>query len=174
MAETLTLDVGCGKFPKGDVNADISRTKEVKIPNFVIADTRYLPFKDRCFVTVFSSHTIEHVENPHKMLDELWRVSMSKVIVKCPYRFGSGAKRPSHINFFDKKWFKQEFDRRGVGHCERISVFDFPLTNRLSNDFNDYAIRVDKGFGWRIVRHIEFVFSHLFNIGFEVECEVTK
>ncbi len=103
MAETslLTLDVGCGIYPKGDVNTDLIR-REQKIPNFVVADAHNLPFKDGSFGLVYSSHVIEHVTNPTIMFNELCRVTKAKMIVRCPHRFGSGAKRVSHINFIDE------------------------------------------------------------------------
>jgi len=53
----LKLDIGCGerKIP-GAVGLDIRKTGQVDI----IADARYLPFKDEVFDHVYSSHVIEH------------------------------------------------------------------------------------------------------------------
>lgn len=63
----LTLDVGCGNYPRGVVNVDrykewnpeIEQVREVdidirNIPNFILADALYLPFRDRVFKKVFS------------------------------------------------------------------------------------------------------------------------
>lgn len=41
------------------------------IPNFVLADACNLPFPDKCFDEVFSSHLVEHVGNPYGLLKEL-------------------------------------------------------------------------------------------------------
>jgi ubiquinone/menaquinone biosynthesis C-methylase UbiE len=103
--------VGCGSRPGGDVNVDCftlgwnSQEGDQKqgefmnprlIPNFVVAHAEFLPFNDECFDLVFSSHTIEHVKNPLKMMQELLRVSKRQVTVRCPHRKGSGAKKPFH------------------------------------------------------------------------------
>ena len=53
----LVLDIGCGeKKLKGAIGVDVRKTKDVDI----IADARYLPFKDEVFDHVYSSHLIEH------------------------------------------------------------------------------------------------------------------
>ena len=83
------------------------------IPNFVVAHAEFLPFKDECFDVAFSSHTIEHVKNPLKMMQELLRVSKRQVTVRCPHRKGSGAKRPFHINYLDEDWFNVSLARLG-------------------------------------------------------------
>jgi predicted SAM-dependent methyltransferase len=52
----LVLDIGCGENKKGDIGIDIRETKVVDI----VADARFLPFRDYSFDSVYSSHTIEH------------------------------------------------------------------------------------------------------------------
>jgi ubiquinone/menaquinone biosynthesis C-methylase UbiE len=49
------------------------------IPNFVVAHAEFLPFKDECFDLAFSSHTIEHVKNPLKMMQELYELISAKL-----------------------------------------------------------------------------------------------
>ena len=113
------LDVGCGngELAKGDVNIDVFREgKNLQIgnqlvgehvnphliKNFIVADASYLPFKDNAFLVAFSSHAIEHSNNPFKMYSEMCRVASRKVIVRCPHWRGSGAKRPFHLNYLDE------------------------------------------------------------------------
>lgn len=82
----LTLDVGCGSRPTGDINVDFftggwnAQEGDQKngefmnphsIPNLVVAHAARLPFIDGCFDVVFSSHVVEHVSKPLKMLLEL-------------------------------------------------------------------------------------------------------
>ena len=136
----LVLDVGCGSRPKGDVNVDFFKSgfnrqegdqeqgeyldpKMVK--NFVVADACHLPFKTGVFCLVVSSHTIEHVGNPFLMFRELLRVSCGRVVVWCPHRLGSGARRPFHLNYLDEEWFK----RLGVSVEVFVNGFEYPLAN---------------------------------------------
>jgi SAM-dependent methyltransferase len=142
----VILDVGCGTNPVGDVNVDFFRegfnpqtgdqkSGELmltsKVKNFVVADAEHLPFKDSVFVVVFSSHVIEHVHNPFLMLKEMCRVSKRKVVVRCPHRKGSGAKRPFHLHYLDETWFKSAVTKLGFQCKLFIRAFDFPFTERI-------------------------------------------
>jgi ubiquinone/menaquinone biosynthesis C-methylase UbiE len=91
--ESLTLDVGCGASPKGDVNVDLcpfdrSQCADEWSPkatkNFVLADASHLPFKSGCFGIVYASHVLEHVPNPLSALEEWRRVCCGRVIVWIP------------------------------------------------------------------------------------------
>jgi len=125
----LILDVGCGDLPRGNVNVDrfvkrsIHRSSDLnpkKIPNFILADSRYLPFRNACFRKVVSYQTIEHVPTPELMLYEMVRVSTRRVLVVCPHRLkfnihALGYK--GHINKFGNQWFKKMFE---MLHCRLI------------------------------------------------------
>jgi len=77
------LNICCGKTDGGGINADIKKHKN--LPNFVlIKDIYNLPFKDKEFEWVLSSHTIEHVDNPEKFYQELKRVGKNVVIAIPP------------------------------------------------------------------------------------------
>lgn len=78
----MMLDVGCGDSSKGSVNCDI--VKHVA-QNFILCDAQYLPFKNNSFSTVYSSHVVEHVEDPKLMVEELLRVAIKRVIIKTPH-----------------------------------------------------------------------------------------
>jgi ubiquinone/menaquinone biosynthesis C-methylase UbiE len=75
----MILDVGCDSHPKGHVNIDVNRTitKQKHIPNFILADAQNLPFRDKCFSLIYSSHVIEHLPNPLQALREWKRVAGS-------------------------------------------------------------------------------------------------
>ena len=85
----MTLDVGCGVRPMGDVNCDLlvrhdHWMKEVDphlIRNFVKADVHSLPSRDSSFKIVYSSHLLEHVDEPVQALSEMIRVSPHTQIV---------------------------------------------------------------------------------------------
>lgn len=122
---TTVLDVGCGAAFKGDVNIDLfpeatgHRCGGVidvhAIPNFVLADARFLPFRDDAFDVVICSQLIEHLENPFSLLKELFRVSKQTIIVETVHRLGEGltllptARRwfkKYHVSKFNGRWFK--------------------------------------------------------------------
>ena len=127
----MRLDIGCGTQPTGDFNCDLypedvgHRGKYHKtihteaIPNFRLADVQNLPYDNGSFEEVYSSHTIEHVENPFRMLKEMVRVSNDWIIIKCPHRLGDRIRgmNPSHINFFNMTWFMNAFAKLGL-RCE--------------------------------------------------------
>ena len=141
----ISLDVGCGSNPKGTVNVDFFREgynpqtgdqkigeymKARNIENFVMADALYLPFRDEAFDVVFSSHVIEHVFDPKGMLLEMNRVCKRKIIVRCPHRKGSGAKRPFHVNYFDETWFQSRAS--SIGLCMQYSIsYEYPILRGL-------------------------------------------
>ena len=119
----MILDVGCGGDPRGDVNCDllIKDSHEgwdqnpSRIPNFVRADVRYLPFRSGVFDVVYCSHVLEHLMDYNAGLKELLRVSCFKVIVILPFAlfsifdiFVSGRKFGNHLRWL-KKHHKHHF-----------------------------------------------------------------
>lgn len=180
-SDFLVLDVGCGVTPHGTVNMDfIERGENLHVgavmnphaaPNFILADATHLPFKDAAFNVVYSSHVIEHVPDPQMMFSEICRVASKRAIIRCPHKRGSGAKRPHHINYIDEEWFTQAAQKVGVEHQERMTVVDFPISNRLPQKVIN---KINKGPVWRVVRHAEWLVSKKFGIAWEVECQVKK
>lgn len=130
----MMLDVGCGFFHKGDVNCDLfikdkghrlQKGKSINIKNvknFVLCDSQFLPFKDGSFEIVHSSHLIEHVPNPIKVLDEMVRVSNDQIELFCPHWLGDKmrGKNPHHLSLFRIKWFAVYANNRGLICRSRI------------------------------------------------------
>jgi ubiquinone/menaquinone biosynthesis C-methylase UbiE len=76
--EKRVLDVGSGgsnynRFFPNRVTVDINPDKK---PD-VIADAHNLPFKDQEFEIVLCTEVFEHVKNPFKVEEELWRILKS-------------------------------------------------------------------------------------------------
>ena len=83
------LDIGCGYTANKNANtiADIQDlSKFYKDRNFVKITNDKLPFKDKEFDFVISSHVIEHVDNFEFFIKELERIS-SKGYIELPTRF---------------------------------------------------------------------------------------
>ncbi|MGA3058974.1 MAG: class I SAM-dependent methyltransferase [Candidatus Bathyarchaeia archaeon] len=178
----MKLDVGCGSNPSGDVNIDFLsfgwNSHEGKfmnprlVSNFVVADAVFLPFRDGCFDVAFSSHVIEHVKDPYRMLSELLRVSKKEVVVRCPHRRGSGAKRPHHINYLDEDWFLGSLAKLGYSAKVLVTIFDYPVSSRLALICpRKLQFLFGRNILYRVVGKVE---KKLLKVPFEFEIQVSK
>jgi len=80
-----SLNIGCGSDPWGDVRVDVSCSfLTASFKPTILADAHYLPFKDRSFEVVKSSHMLEHLKNPSKALDEILRVVTKELVLSFP------------------------------------------------------------------------------------------
>lgn len=114
----VRLDIGCGRSKfKGTLGVDI-----VALPGVdVVADlTRGLPFRDNSISEIYTSHTLEHVDNLPAVMEELWRVCKPNALVhiwvphaSCPF-----------VTWIDPT------HKRGMT-IETFSYFN-PATNHLS------------------------------------------
>jgi len=191
----FVLDVGCGNagLAKGDVNVDFFREgRNVQvgeqlvgevcnpklIKNFVVADACHLPFKNECFSLVYSSHVIEHVNKPELMLSEMFRVAKNKVVVRCPHRLGSGARRPFHLNYFDEGWFKKVAAWLGCSVVCFVNGFEAFVPFPVKGFDKSYFVRgfkfVQRKAGLKRPFEVEAWFSKVSNErladGFKVVC----
>ena len=88
------LDVGCGKnfnelklfFGKRYFGLDLPFLKKNKDKNFINhnINLKRLPFKNNTFKNIICTDVLEHVDNPHLLIKELFRVSSGKVIISLP------------------------------------------------------------------------------------------
>ena len=107
-------DIGCG-YGANEFATVIADTQDLssfyKEKNFVKINDKKLPFKDKEFDFVISSHVIEHVEDFEFFVKELERIS-SKGYIELPTRLGD------NIVFENKKdhiwWFKYDDDNNKI------------------------------------------------------------
>jgi hypothetical protein len=78
--KAFTLDIGCGKNPRGSVNMDIFLPNPIP-SNFILASAELIPFKPRSFDIVYSVHVIEHLINPLKFINKQVEISKNKVYI---------------------------------------------------------------------------------------------
>jgi ubiquinone/menaquinone biosynthesis C-methylase UbiE len=99
------LDIGCGyrANKNATVIADIQDLSDFyKEKKFIKIDSKKLPFNDKEFDFVISSHVIEHVEDFEFFIRELERVS-SKGYIELPSRLGDNLvfeNKKDHIWWF--------------------------------------------------------------------------
>ena len=107
------LDVGCGK---GFLAQKIAERKKIRVvgiditikdalktcenPHFIHGNIEKLPFEDKSFDTVLCTHTLEHLLNPEKTINEIRRVSKKKIIIVVPRQREYKYTFDLHINFF--------------------------------------------------------------------------
>ncbi|MEM2772772.1 MAG: methyltransferase domain-containing protein [Candidatus Pacearchaeota archaeon] len=80
------LDVGAGPFKyPGAISIDINPESK---PDILWDLNNYpWPFKDNEFDMIYCSHCLEHLDNPKKALEEIWRISKpnARLILRVPH-----------------------------------------------------------------------------------------
>jgi SAM-dependent methyltransferase len=167
----LNLDVGCGPFPRGDVNVDLFKggwnyqsgdqvrgryMDPSKIPNFIVADACHLPFKNGAFEMAYSSHTIEHLRDPEGFIAELCRVSRRKVVLLYPHAQGGGAKMPFHVSFIDEHRVKKAAESLGYDVEQYTTCWDCWISNGIKRFIPHQGLRIAELYSpYRILRAVE-------------------
>ena len=77
------LNICCGRTDGGGINVDVM--KHADVPRYVqVEDIYNLPFENCQFEHVLCSHTVEHVDDPERLFDELRRVGRNVTLVIPP------------------------------------------------------------------------------------------
>ena len=122
------LNITCGPTDGGGFNADIIPRN---VPKFILIKNIYkLPFKNKQFKNVISSHMIEHIEDPDRFFKELKRISENVTIVVPPiwdlaalgflfeHKWQFLTLKTKHVNKLPKKfklpywWYHEMFGQR--------------------------------------------------------------
>jgi len=107
------LDAGCGRGYWLNLVAENSSLRitgcdlydnvKLKRGSYVKANLEDLPFDDNSFDIVTSHHTIEHVLNPQKAVNELKRVAAKQLIIVTPCQKYFKYTFDLHLNFFEEE-----------------------------------------------------------------------
>ena len=138
------LDIGCGysanKYAR--VISDVQDLSDhYKDRNFIKISGKELPFKDKEFDFVITSHVLEHVEDPKLFLDEIQRVAKSGYI-EVP------TKLEDNLVFENKKahLWHLEFDDldNQLIISKKVQIFEPILTvasiNKFRENFSDSLV----------------------------------
>lgn len=121
------LNLGCGSFPKeGYINVDL---------NSVYADVKHdlnifpYPFKEAEFDLIEADHVLEHLNEPFKVMGELYRILNvnGKLSIKVPH-FSRGFTHCDHKRGFDISfplYFNKGFQGGFSGvelECEKVRL----------------------------------------------------
>ena len=141
IAGNSVLDIGCASgisigliklfnprlrvegFEGSDEAGEIWRERGLAVR---VGDIYQLPYEDNAFDTVYSSHVIEHCENPLRMVEESVRVAAKRIIHVVPdgniddKNFGT-----PHLKIYNRKNFKELLDQvAGIRLREYASIQD--------------------------------------------------
>jgi len=101
----VKLNFGCGKnIMKGFENVDI-QTHEGVDKSFDFNKYPY-PYKDDTFEYIFSDNVLEHLDEPEKVMKELWRISKNGCIINIivPYYNAKNAYNDiTHKHYFNER-----------------------------------------------------------------------
>ena len=96
------VDFGCGASKKnGFIGVDILKLDGVDIVHNLTSFP--YPFEDNSVDEIWMDNVLEHLPNPMRVVEELWRISRNgtKIIIAVPYfRSHYAFIDPTHVNFF--------------------------------------------------------------------------
>ncbi|MCR4335279.1 MAG: class I SAM-dependent methyltransferase [archaeon] len=128
------LDVGSGNGKM----IDYFESKEKKVTAIDLAPTRKdiikmdifkNDFEKNSFDLVYSAHVIEHLKEPEKFAEELFRISKKYVCIITPYPSVHFWDQPDHIRPYTPETLKRIFHLDGTIHCFHLSI---PLFESIS------------------------------------------
>ena len=103
----MKLDIGCGASKKeGFIGVDILQLNGVDIVHDLTAFP--YPFENNSVDEIWMDQVLEHLPNPLKVVEELYRIckTNAKVTIGVPYfRSFYSVIDPTHVNFFGVYWF---------------------------------------------------------------------
>jgi SAM-dependent methyltransferase len=137
-------NVLCDRYPWD--NTERSSGDQIVIDGrpFVVADAAALPFKDKSFDYVITSHILEHVEDPLRVVAELQRVAHAGYI-----------ETPSELA---ERLFGWPFHKWMV-HCEgNVLVFRPPFTDSIFGGYFHALYAGDRMFGEVMDTHADDFF----------------
>ncbi len=111
------LDVACGRgylteeltrsFCVNVVGVDFALNEEMKAsvnPKYISGSVERIPFSDKSFDVVVCAHTLEHLLDIRKGVEEIRRVCRKKLIVVLPRQRPSRFTFDLHVHFFPYKY----------------------------------------------------------------------
>lgn len=126
------LHLGCGNdIKKGYINLDIKKLPGVDVVHNL--EKYPYPFKDNSFDIVEMHHVLEHLAEPLKVIEEIWRISKpgALVIISVPHWSHFTAYSDlTHKNYFSSSLFiyYEENDSNYYSDKVRFKVIEKKLT----------------------------------------------
>jgi SAM-dependent methyltransferase len=163
------LDLGSGpwKYP-GSISVDWN--KEVN-PD-IVWDLNVLPypFNDDEFDLVYASHVLEHLDNPVKVIEEIWRILKPNgmLIVKVPHfscRTAYG--NPEHKHYFSSLFFDY-FEREKESTSKTRAKFKILKIRLLWSPPEPHCLRSSQKKFMPIIKFLNSIITPLANLNVDI------
>lgn len=165
----MKLDIGCGKSKKaGYVGVDILSFPGVD----VIHDLNIFPypFQDNSVDEIWMDQVLEHLENPIKIVEELYRIckNSATIIIGVPYfRSFYSVIDPTHRNFFGVFWFdyfdpgKEFFSKYNYTHA-KLNIDKIEFNREFKNRRLNFLGKLMVNLAEKYPHFYESRISHLY------------
>lgn len=162
----LRIDLGCGaKKTEGYVGVDM--VPAAGVDHVVDLMSERLPFEDDSVDEVFSSHFLEHVADPHRVLREIIRVCRNgaKVRIWTPYTRHCAAFLGGHVSYHNELTWEQicnlypEIPFQTCAGVLQLDAFHYILTRDVQK--------------WLVGVPLPVAIRYFFNVVFELCAELT-
>ena len=99
----------------------------------VVGDLYDLPFEDNSFDTVYSSHVLEHLDNPTAAIEESIRVARKRIIHIAPDGNIDGVNHGSpHLHYFNRINYKELFKDKGLREISYKPILDNHINSLIA------------------------------------------
>lgn len=131
----MKLNLGSGEYRlEGWVNIDIRELPEVDL---VYDLNRGIPFGNNIIDEIVASHVLEHIENPHFLMNEMLRVCRPNAVVEIRVPLDQIWQK-EHLTYFYEDWF----DRNCTRDWQIISKEIGDSTNIKGDTYQELAVKL--------------------------------
>ena len=125
------LNLGCGPdIREGWDNVDIQKGKGI-LKSFNLNKFPY-PFEDNSYEIIYLNNVLEHLSEPDKVIDELWRISKKEGIIEIivPHYTNKGAYSDmQHKHFFNEVCFTELINQVAiVSRKKKFEIISLKMT----------------------------------------------
>ena len=139
---TIDLEVGCGDKDhrrKGYIGLDIEDYGQEIVWDVELG----LPLPDNSCQHIYTSHTLEHIEDLIGVMNDFWRVLRPNgwLHIVVPHKDHERAYIASHVRFFDKGSFKF-FEYESYADEYHCRVWEIGTEGVIVNDRKDIHVKM--------------------------------
>lgn len=171
------LNLGCGTdIREGWINLDNFDSKTLDVIHNL--ETFPYPFEDNYFDEIIAINVLEHIENPVRVIEELYRITAKngKVTIRVPYYNSKDmGTDPTHKNFFSEH--SLDYFDPSKKHCQErpyysIARFSIDKTHAYTNVLSLKYIKISSNIIKKPLFYIAGILGNVVSvIEFELLCQ---